>query len=76
MARGMCTRQCVTCVTGVHCVFLQKAQAAIQGAKVSPKIASLLRKIVTYPNIPRKKKKFEVSTVNCSDPLLYNGTLM
>ena len=32
----------------------------MQSAKVSSKIAALLSRICDYPNIPRKRKKFEV----------------
>ena len=46
---------------------LQKARQAIQSAKVSPKLSQLLTRIMEYPNIPRKKKKFEVryDGLNC-----------
>ena len=32
------------------------------GTKVNPRIARLLERIAQYPNIPRKRAKFEVST--------------
>lgn len=44
--------------------LIQKAREAMQSAKVSSKLASLLNRIADYPNIPRKKKKFEVEYSN------------
>lgn len=32
----------------------------MQSAKVNPKLKSLLDRVSEYPNIPRKKSKFEV----------------
>lgn len=51
----------LTCIPLLFSKNPQSARVAMQDAKVSPKIASLLKRIAMYPNIPRKKKKFEVS---------------
>ena len=32
-----------------------------EGTKVNPRIGRLLERVAQYPNIPRKKSKFEVS---------------
>ena len=35
----------------------------MRSAKVNPKLKSLLEKVSEYPNIPRKKSKFEVESL-------------
>lgn len=47
-----------------HFVSFQQVKQSVSGAKVSPKVAGLLERIADYPNIPRKKAKFEVSIDN------------
>ena len=44
---------------------------SVSGAKVNPKVAGLLERIADYPNIPRKKAKFEVCVNN-----LYSNHIM
>jgi hypothetical protein len=39
---------------------LQQVQDAINNTKGNPKLQGLLEKLKDYPNIPRKKAKFEV----------------
>ena len=42
-------------------ICLQRVKQSSSTAKVSGRVASLLEKIAEYPNVPRKRKKFEVS---------------
>lgn len=40
-------------------LWLQQVQAAITGAPANPRVRGLLERLKDYPNIPRKKIKFE-----------------
>ena len=40
--------------------FLQQVQQAIQKAPNNAKLKGLLNRLEDFPNIPRKKRKFEV----------------
>ena len=44
-------------------ILFQQVQAAIEKAKGNPRLRSLLVKLQDYPNIPRKKAKFEVEQI-------------
>ena len=45
-------------------ILYQQVQEAINKTKTDPKLRGLLERLKDYPNIPRKKAKFEVRTSN------------
>jgi hypothetical protein len=45
-------------------VVVQKVQAAIQKAPFNPQLKNLLHKLEEFPNVPRKKVKFQVSLLH------------
>ena len=42
-------------------MFVQQVQAAVAKVTTNAKLKGLLQQLTDFPNIPRKKAKFEVS---------------
>ena len=58
-------------VCGQCVLYIQRVRDSVQSAEVNPRISRLLEKISEFPNIPRKKSKFEVEYV-CMDVYTYH----
>ena len=57
----------------LYLFVLQKVKQSSSTAKVSGRVASLLEKIAEYPNVPRKRKKFEVSDQHVYNLLIFSS---
>ncbi|XP_076461870.1 cell growth-regulating nucleolar protein-like [Babylonia areolata] len=54
--------------------WIQKVQAAIQKAPANPQLKNLLHRLEDFPNVPRKKAKFE-NFLKCSLRVLNKGLM-
>lgn len=58
--------QTQTIAVGLQVIIcLQQVRCAAQKAPANPKLKGLLSRLEDYPNIPRKKAKFEVTNLVC-----------
>jgi len=51
-------------------LFLKQVQAAVAKASTNARLKALLNQLTDFPNIPRKKAKFEVSVATISHVVL------